>query len=178
MHETSDDAGVQVGDPAPDFTLPDQHGELVTLSHLLGEQAVVLYFYPKDDTSICTREARRFRDSYEVFRDAGAEVLGVSSDGSESHLEFATRHQLPFRLLSDRGSWVRHLYGVRRTLGLIPGRVTYVIDRAGQVRHAFSSQLDALRHVKEALAVIRELAGGRDLAEVPVPQPMLSRGPH
>jgi len=121
--------GVQAGDKAPDFTLPSQAGEQVRLSDRLGERVVVLYFYPKDETPGCTREACAFRDSYEVFTDAGAEVIGVSSDSAESHAAFAGHHKLPFTLLSDEGGRVRKSYGVPATLGLLPGRVTYVIDR-------------------------------------------------
>jgi len=127
---------VRVGDVAPDFTLPDQRGKPVQLRDLLGQKSVVLYFYPKDATPGCTLEARAFRDSYEAFTAQGAEVIGVSSDSVSSHQRFAARQELPFLLLSDRGGAVRELYGVEETLGLVPGRVTYVIDRAGVVRHS------------------------------------------
>jgi peroxiredoxin Q/BCP len=117
---------------------------------------VVLYFYPKDDTPGCTKEACTFRDQYQDFQDAGAAVLGVSSDSSESHRKFAAKHRLPFTLLADRGGQVRKRYGVPATLGLLPGRVTFVIDAAGVVRHVFNSQLDATRHVGEALGVLQK----------------------
>jgi peroxiredoxin Q/BCP len=149
---------VRAGDLAPDFTLPSQSGEMVNLAQLLQEKAVVLYFYPKDGTPGCTAEACAFRDSYEVFRSAGAEVIGISSDSVTSHEAFAGRHSLPFPLLSDRGGKVRKRYGVRPTLGLLPGRVTYVIDRERRVRHVFSSQLEAERHVPEALATLDRIA--------------------
>ena len=141
---------VSVGDLAPDFTLPDQLGERVRLGELVGKKNVVLYFYPKDATPGCTAEARAFRDAYDTFTAADTEVLGVSSDSIKSHKRFAARHQLPFRLLSDRDGAVRALYGVERTLGILPGRVTYVIDRDGVVQHVYSSQLAARRHVREA----------------------------
>lgn len=149
---------IEVGDVAADFTLPSQSGEMVSLHQLLAEKAVVLYFYPKDETPGCVAEACAFRDSYDVFRSAGAEVVGISSDSVTSHEAFASRHGLPFVLLSDRGGKVRKRYGVRPTLGLLPGRVTYVIDRQGVVRHVFSSQLDAERHVPEALATLDQIA--------------------
>ena len=123
--------GIQVGDKAPDFTLPSQAGEQVRLSDRLGERVVVLYFYPKDETPGCTKEACAFRDSYEVFGEAGAEVIGVSSDSVDKHVAFAGHHSLPFTLLSDEGGQVRKSYGVPSTLGVLPGRVTYVIDRSG-----------------------------------------------
>ncbi|HEY9749586.1 MAG TPA: peroxiredoxin [Allocoleopsis sp.] len=148
---------VEVGTIAPDFTLPDQTGALVSLKDLIGKKNVVLYFYPKDDTPGCTKESCAFRDSYTVFQEAGAEVIGVSSDSPESHQKFAAKYQLPFTLLSDSGSQVRKLYGVPTTLGLLPGRVTYVIDRQGMVRHIFNSQLNFQAHVDEALKTLRQL---------------------
>ncbi len=149
--------GIQAGDKAPDFTLPSQIGEQVRLSDRLGEHSVVLYFYPKDETPGCTAEACAFRDSYEVFTDAGAEVIGVSSDSVDKHAGFADHHKLPFTLLSDRGGAVRKSYGVPATLGVLPGRVTYVIDRTGTVRHVFNSMTNIGRHVDDALAVVKQL---------------------
>src|SRR5947209_11199809 len=137
---------IGVGDRAPEFALPSHTGELVRLSDLIGRKNVVLYFYPKDDTPGCTAQARSFRDSYEAFVEAGAEVVGISSDSVECHKQFASKYELPFVLLSDEHGEVRRLYGVPKTLGLLPGRVTYVIDRRGIVRHVFSSQLDAIGH--------------------------------
>lgn len=149
--------GIQVGDKAPDFTLPSQSGEPVRLYDRLGEQAVVLYFYPKDETRGCTAEACAFRDSHEVFTEAGAEVIGVSSDSVDRHAAFAGRHSLPFTLLSDQKGQVRKEYGVPSVLGLIPGRVTYVIDRQGTVRHVFNSLTGVDQHVNEALDVVRRI---------------------
>ena len=111
---------VSIGDLAPDFTLPDQWGKPVRLRDVLGEKTVVLYFYPKDETPGCTIEARAFRDSYEQFSAKDAQVVGVSSDSVRSHRRFAQRHNLPFLLLSDRDGAVRRLYGVEKTLGLLP----------------------------------------------------------
>src|SRR6266545_2081716 len=150
---------VSVGDAAPDFTLPDQTGTPVRLYDLLGEKNVVLYFYPKDETPGCTLEARAFRDSFERFTAQDAQVIGVSSDSVRSHRRFAARYGLPFLLLSDRDGAVRGLYGVEKTLGLLPGRVTYVIDRTGVVRHVYSSQLRATRHPREALSVLAAMSG-------------------
>ncbi|HEV2579211.1 MAG TPA: peroxiredoxin [Ktedonobacteraceae bacterium] len=147
---------VKVGDRAPDFTLPSQTGESVSLANFAGKN-IVLYFYPKDLTPGCTAEACAFRDSYEVFQEAGAEVIGISSDSEKSHQQFATQHRLPFILLSDPGSVVRKFYGVPTTFGLLPGRVTYIIDKQGVVRHIFSSQFAPQKHVEEALKVLRTL---------------------
>jgi len=152
---TSGGRTVAVGQPAPDFTLPRQGGGDFHLGDLLGRRAVVLYFYPKDDTPGCTAEACAFRDRYSVFTDADAEVVGVSSDPVASHDRFAQRHNLPFPLLSDRGGAVRRLYGVAPALGgLLPGRATFVIDRQGVVREVFSSLLAARRHVEVARAAL------------------------
>lgn len=151
------DRTVDVGDAAPDFTLPDQTGTPVRLRDLVGRKTLVLYFYPKDETPGCTIEARAFRDSYDAFTTAGAEVVGVSSDSVASHRRFAQHHALPFLLLSDRGGVVRELYGVEQTLGILPGRVTFVIDTAGIVRHIYSSQLRVVRHSRESLEAVRGL---------------------
>lgn len=146
-----------VGDEAPDFSLPSQKGESVHLRDLLGSGEVVLYFYPKDNTPGCTTEARAFRDSYEVFKEMGAEVIGISSDSVDSHVDFSSRCDLPFTLLSDPGGKVRRLYAVPSTLGVLPGRVTYVIDTHGVVRHIFNSQFNAKKHVEEAIKVLQSI---------------------
>lgn len=150
---------VQVGDLAPDFELPDQHGQRVRLSDVLSRAtAVVLYFYPKDETTGCTAQACEFRDQHADFATADAVVIGVSGDGVASHQRFADKHRLPFTLLADEGDHVRREYGVPSTLGLIPGRVTYVIDRERRVRDLFSSQVRAKAHIGRALQIISELA--------------------
>jgi peroxiredoxin Q/BCP len=148
---------VQVGDKAPDFTLPSQMGDNVTLSEYLDKKNIVLYFYPKDESPGCTKEACKFRDSYESLTDLGAEVLGVSAQSVESHKSFAMHYGLPFLLLSDSDNRVRHLYGVTSSLGILPGRVTYIIDKKGVVRHVFSSQSQAERHVEEAANALKEI---------------------
>jgi peroxiredoxin Q/BCP len=160
--------GIGVGDQAPDFTLPSQSGEPVRLSDRLGEQVVVLYFYPRDNTRGCTAEACAFRDSHEVFSEAGAEVIGVSSDSADRHAAFAGRYDLPFTLLSDAGGRVRKSYGVPTVLGVLPGRVTYVINRQGTVRHVFNSMTNIDQHVGDALTVVRQLQGD---AELPAGRP-------
>ena len=144
-------AKVEVGDIAPDFELKDKDDNLVKLSNYRGKQSVVLYFYPKDETSGCTAQACSFRDSYEDFKGAGAEVIGISSDTKRSHEGFASRHSLPFVLLSDIIGKVRKAYGAYDMFGLIPGRVTFVIDKEGRVIHKFDSQLSPTKHIEEAL---------------------------
>jgi peroxiredoxin Q/BCP len=148
---------VKVGDKAPDFTLPSQMGDNVMLSEFFGKKNVVLYFYPKDESPGCTKEACTFRDNYEELTNLGAEVLGVSGQSVESHKSFASHYGLPFILLSDKDNKVRELYGVPSTMGIIPGRVTYIIDKKGIVRHVFSSQTQAQRHVEEAKQTLKQI---------------------
>ena len=148
---------MRIGDTAPDFTLPSQSGETVSLSDYRGQKVVVLYFYPKDNTPGCTAEACAFRDSYEAFTENGAEVIGISSDSVGAHERFSGKHRLPFVLLSDRGGAVRKSYGVPNSLVILPGRVTYVIDKEGTVRHIFSSQTNIGAHINEALTMVKEL---------------------
>jgi len=149
---------LQVGDSAPDFTLPNQEGKPISLADYRGRQHVVVYFYPKDETPGCTAEACGFRDSYEDFVAAGAEVIGISADSQASHANFASRRHLPFQLCSDPDRAVAKRYGVKAQLmGLIPGRETFVVDKMGKIRHCFSSQLQIDRHIQDALAVIQQL---------------------
>lgn len=148
---------LKVGDTVPDVSLLSQTGETVNLKDFVGQKAIVLYFYPKDDTPGCTAESCAFRDSYQVFQDAGAEVIGISGDSPDSHSQFAAKHQLPFTLLSDTGNKIRKLFGVPSTLGLLPGRVTYIIDQAGVVRNIFNSQLNFKGHVEAALKTLKEM---------------------
>ena len=151
-----DDMGkVNVGDIAPDFELKDKDGNLVKLSDFRGQKSVVVYFYPKDETPGCTSQACSFRDSYEDFKAAGAEVIGISSDSANAHAGFASHHRLPFILLSDPIGKVRKAYGAYDLLGLIPGRVTFVIDKQGKIIHKFDSQLNPTKHIEESLKVIK-----------------------
>jgi len=151
---------ILIGDPAPEFSVLDSQGRLLALNDFRGKKAVVLFFYPADESPICTKEACAFRDAYQDFVDAGAEVIGVSGDSGQSHQRFAENHRLPFRLVSDADGALRRAFGVPKTFGMVPGRVTYVIDQQGSVRHLFSSQLNAARHVSEALAVLKKISGG------------------
>lgn len=148
---------IRVGDIAPVFTLPDQNGDKKTLKDLFGKKAIVLFFYPKDGSPGCTKEACTFRDQYEIFKEHGAEVVGISSDSIESHKKFQLKHSLPFTILSDTNGKVSKLYGVSSTLGLVPGRVTYIIDTKGIVRYIFSSQINVKAHVDKALQVLLEI---------------------
>ncbi len=148
---------LQLGDKVPNFTAKDK-GEIVFESNsVVGIKPVVFYFYPKDNTSGCTAQACSFRDQYENFTDLGAEVIGISSDSSSSHEKFVQRHRLPFILLSDENQNIRKLFGVKPNLfGLIPGRVTYVVDEKGIIRMVFDSVV-ATNHISKALKTIEKI---------------------
>lgn len=149
---------LEVGAQAPPFTATLQDGSTFDSTALLGKRALVLFFYPKDNTPVCTREACGFRDAYEQFQAVGAEVVGVSSDSQASHLAFAAKHRLPFPIISDPDRRLRKLFGVPNPLGFLPGRVTFVIDKAGVIRLVFSALLVSDDHVKKALAAVASLA--------------------
>jgi thioredoxin-dependent peroxiredoxin len=148
---------IKTGDKAPLFVLPDQNGKMVNLNDFIGVTKLVIYFYPKDESYGCTKEACSFRDSYEDFKDAGAEVIGISADDEASHKGFAANHKLPFILLADKDKKVARLYGVGKTLGILPGRVTFIIDKKGIIRGIYSSQINYQKHVEEALEVLRKI---------------------
>lgn len=148
---------LQVGDPAPDFTLPDQFNRPIHFAEVAGQGPIVLFFYPKDYTPGCTAEVCAFRDNYEDFKDAGATVIGVSADSTESHERFSERHRLPFILLSDAGGVVQSLYGAEKTFGILPVRITFIIDNQRTIRHIFSSQINIDKHISDALQVIQTL---------------------
>ncbi len=145
---------LQVGDPAPAFTVPNQEGNPFNMADLLGKKPIILYFYPKDGTPGCTAESCAFRDNYTLFQEEGAEVIGISGDTPDSHQQFVRKYQLPFTLLSDTNNKVRKLYGVPATLFMLPGRVTYVIDKEGIIRHIFNSQLNFKGHVQTSLTAL------------------------
>ena len=147
---------IAVGDQAPQFSLKDQNGVERRLADLNGKP-LVLFFYPKDDTTGCTIEACGFRDQYTALQELGAEVWGVSGDGASSHRRFAGKFQLPYPLLVDERSELRNAFGVARTLFVLPGRVTYVIDGTGVVRLVFDEMLDANAHVRQAITTLKLL---------------------
>ncbi len=147
---------LQSGDRAPLIALQDQNG-VERRSDQLAGKSLVLFFYPKDDTPGCTMEACAFRDSYADLQALGAEVWGVSGDNAGSHQRFASRHNLPYPLLVDQNNQLRKAFGVPGVLGLLPGRVTYVIDGDGVVRHVFNNLLDGPAHRREALECLKRL---------------------
>ncbi len=146
---------LQIGDRVPEFSLKDQHGNLFSSSSIIGKRPMVIFFYPKDDTPGCTKEACSFRDSYEEFKDLGAEVIGISSDSEKSHQKFASKYGLPFILLSDEKKKVRKSFKVDNNLfNLLPGRETYVIDKKGKVIMVFNS-ISASKHMEKALEALK-----------------------
>jgi thioredoxin-dependent peroxiredoxin len=147
---------LQIGDKVPDFTLTDQNGNPFRLNDHLGKGYLVIYFYPKDDTPGCTKEACSFRDNYQEFLNSGTQVIGISADPVQRHQEFIGKYNLPFTLLSDTENIVRKQFGVKPDfLGMIPGRMTFIVDPTGYVVHVFKSQLNATKHVDEALKFIK-----------------------
>lgn len=147
--------GLNVGDTIPEFTLKDQHGKPFSSSDLLGKKPMVIYFYPKDDTPGCTKEACSFRDSYEEFIDLGAEVIGISGDSVNSHSKFAEKYQLPFILLSDGNNEVRKAFKVGKSMLILPGRETYVTDKNGKIIMVFNNLLNAEKHITEAINALK-----------------------
>ncbi len=148
---------IEIGDSIPPFRLLNQANKAVDIASYIGHP-MVIYFYPKDDTPGCTREACSFRDEFHRFADARVTVFGISADSPSSHAAFKAKYNLPFDLLSDDGNKVRTKFGVPSSLfGLFAGRVTYVVDRKGVVAGLYNSQLNVTKHVDEALSVIKAL---------------------
>jgi thioredoxin-dependent peroxiredoxin len=149
---------IEVGSSVPQFELHDQNGNLFSISSVIGKKNLVIYFYPKDDSPGCTKEACSFRDQFDVFNEADAMIIGISGQSVESHKKFAEKYHLNFTLLSDEGDKVQKLFGVPLNfLGLVPGRVTYIADKAGKVVYIFNSQTQATKHVDEALRILKGL---------------------
>jgi thioredoxin-dependent peroxiredoxin len=145
---------IQVGDMIPDFSLQDQNGNIINIANIRGKKKIVIFFYPQDGSLNCTKEACYFRDLADVFEEADAVVVGISSQSVESHHQFAEQNKLNYTILSDNENKVRTLFGVPgKVFGLVPGRVTYVADKSGKVVHIFNSQTDVMRHVDEALKI-------------------------
>ena len=148
--------GLKEGDIVPDFKAKTQSGEKFELSKYIGKP-LVIYFYPKDNTPGCTTQACSFRDQYQDFQDLGAEVIGISGDSEASHDKFAQKHKLPFILLSDENKKIRNLFGVpTHFFGLLPGRVTYIIDKEGKIVSVYNS-VKATIHIEHALDIVRNM---------------------
>ena len=146
---------LKVGDKAPQIDLKDQNGKPRRFKDLKGK-ILILFFYPKDDTPGCTAEACSFRDNYEAFKKLGVEIWGVSSDNNQSHINFTSKYKLPFTLISDENNNLRKKFGVSNTLGVIPGRVTYIISKEGIIIDIYKDLLNGPAHVINALKIIKE----------------------
>jgi peroxiredoxin Q/BCP len=146
---------VRIGDKAPLFEAISDDGDKIVLSDFIGKHNIVLYFYPKDDTPGCTREACAFRDNWDLLKGYDVVVIGVSSDSVESHKRFKEKYKLPFILISDPDGKIRELYGAKGFI--LPGRVTFVIDKNGIVRHIYKSQFNPTNHVNEALKALEKI---------------------
>ena len=147
---------MKVGDRIPNFTAKDTNGNVFESQSIIGKQAVVIYFYPKDDTSVCTEQACSFRDNYQEFKALGAEVIGISADSVRSHLKFKSKYQLPFILLSDADKSIRKLFDVPNSLLFIPGRQTFVADKNGIIQLVFNSMSGQI-HIDKALRILQKI---------------------
>ncbi|GGA83187.1 peroxiredoxin [Flavobacterium palustre] len=147
---------LKAGDIVPKFTAQDATGAVFESNSIIGKKAVIIYFYPKDDTPQCTAQACGFRDNYAEFVNLGVEVIGISSDDVNSHQQFIQKYNLPFLLLSDPDKAIRKLFGVPSAfLGLLPGRVTYLVDKYGMIQMVFDSML-GMKHVKKMIEKLTE----------------------
>lgn len=149
--------GLKMGDKLPNFSAKDQNGNDFYIESVLGQKVLVIYFYPKDDTPGCTKQACFLRDQYEDFKAIGAEVIGISGDSVPAHRKFASKYDLPFILLSDEDKSLRKLFGVKSNfLGLLPGRVTYVVDKNGIIQMVFND-INATNHLEKTVEIVKKL---------------------
>lgn len=149
---------IKIGDNIPAIVLKDQNGEIFDLQAQTAGKNVVLFFYPKDDSPGCTAQACSFRDQFQDFADANAVVIGISGQSVESHKKFAVKHRLTYSLLSDEGNKIRKQFGVPTNLfGILPGRVTYVIDKSGRVIYIFNSQTQVNQHIEKTLSILKTI---------------------
>lgn len=147
---------LKIGDKIPEFSTVDYKGNPISNKTFLGKN-VVIFFYPKDDSPVCTTEACSFRDTYSDFLDHNCEVVGISSDSNESHKNFAAKHNLQYSLISDRNNELRKKFEVPRSMiGIMPGRVTYLVDKTGTIRLIFNSQLNANKHIDQSLNFLKK----------------------
>ena len=146
-----------IGDKCPVFSLRNQDNQLISIEDYLGKKTIIIYFYPKDNTPGCTKEACAFRDAMQNFNNLECEVFGISADSIHSHKVFSLRYKLTFQLLSDSKNLVRKQFKVPANLfGLIPGRVTYIVNKSGIISHLINSQTNPEKHIQETLDFIRK----------------------
>lgn len=147
---------LKIGDKLPNFSAKDTNGNIFNSQDYAGKQPLIIYFYPKDETKVCTQQACSFRDNYQEFKDLGAEVIGISADSVQSHIKFKTKFNLPFILLSDNDKKLRKLFGVENDFLIIPGRQTYVSDKNGKIILVFNSMQGKI-HIDKALKILQNL---------------------
>ena len=147
-------ASLQVGDKVPSFILKDQHGNDFNINDYIGKKKLVIYFYPKDESGVCTKEACSFRDSYADFTDANAIVIGINSASAASHKAFAEHHRLPFTLLSDPENKVLKQFGIRNVL-FITGRETFIVGLDGKVAFSYRAFLNGSAHSEKVLDFLK-----------------------
>jgi thioredoxin-dependent peroxiredoxin len=147
---------LKVGDKLPNFKAKDTNGNIFDSQNYIGKQPLIIYFYPKDETRVCTEQACSFRDNYQEFKDLGAEVIGISADSVQSHLKFKSKFNLPFILLSDNDKKLRKLFGVENDFLIIPGRQTFVVDENGLIVMTFNSMSGTI-HIEKALKTLKKL---------------------
>jgi peroxiredoxin Q/BCP len=144
-----------VGTAFPEFVLDSSSGQKISFGDLKGKWSV-LFFYPKDESPGCTVQSCRFRDDYSEYEKMGVQLIGVSSDNVNSHQRFAEKHSLPFPLLADAKGHLRTVLEIPNTMGLLPGRATFIVDGEGIIRLVYNSQLRFKQHSKVALDFLRE----------------------
>jgi peroxiredoxin Q/BCP len=145
-----------INQTAPDFTLPSTTGETFHLREVWANQPGILYFYPKNFTKQCTKEACGFRDEFSFFRDLNITVVGISQDTLPSHHKFKKAYQLPFELLSDQGGRVSKLYGARIPFLGMTKRITYLLDAEHRVAAAYENMLGGEKHIREMIAALKQ----------------------
>ena len=147
---------ISIGDLCPTVSLKNQEGQTINIQDYIGSKNVIIYFYPKDNTAGCTKEACSFRDAMQDLNNLDCEVFGISADSVESHKQFANQFRLTFNFLSDVDNSVRKLFKVPANLfGLIPGRVTYIVNKEGKVVHIINSQMNPDKHIKETIEIVK-----------------------
>ena len=145
---------IEVGDAIPNITLKDENGIEVNINSI--KKPLIIYFYPKDETPGCIKEACKFRDEFQSFVDLGVPIFGISGDSSASHKKFKEKYHLPFTLLADSNNKVRKAFGVPKSLLFLPGRVTYIVNEKGIVMYRFNSQFGAEKHIENTLKFLRK----------------------
>lgn len=147
-----------VGDAVPLFSLKDQNGKTFNMKDEIGKRIMVVYFYPKDESMVCTKEACAFRDSFNDYTKAGAIVIGINGGTVESHKKFVDNDKLPFTLLSDPDNNVLKMFGVKNKM-FMTGRQTFVVDMKGKIAFSYEAMMQGTEHNKQALAVVQSLKG-------------------